>query len=132
VSEFDEPVELLQSARMFDVIRRCRQADFVIVEGPALESVADSLVLAGLVEGVVLVADAHHGTRAGIALARNHIEQVGGEVLGGVLNRVRGGKAIGAIGSTRGERLPAGIDGDGFDGRTDGGSSRSTGTTVRV
>jgi capsular exopolysaccharide synthesis family protein len=87
-SEVDEPAELLQSDRMFEVIRGCRQADFVIIDGPPIEPVADSLVLADLVDGVLLVADAQEGTGAGVSRARHQLEQVGGIILGGVLNRV--------------------------------------------
>jgi polysaccharide biosynthesis transport protein len=100
----DEPVELLQSDRMFEVIRACRQADFVIVDGPPIEPVADSLVLADLVDGVLLVADAR-GTRAGVSNARQQLEQVGGSILGGVLNRVpesRTPEAYGAYEQRRG------------------------------
>lgn len=131
VSEIDEPVELLQSAKMFEVIRRCRQADFVIVEGPPLESVADSLVLAGLVDGVVIVADAHHGTRAGAGLARHQIEQVGGTVLGGVLNRMRGGKSLGTT-HARDDRIQPGVERSGDADVSEDGSTRSPGPTVRV
>jgi succinoglycan biosynthesis transport protein ExoP len=88
VTGVDEPVELLQSDRMFEVIRSCRQADFVILDGPPIEPVADSLVLADLVDGVLLVTDAQEGTRAGVSRTRLQVEQVGGNILGGVLNRV--------------------------------------------
>ena len=98
VAEIHEPVELLQSARMFEVIRRCRQADFVIIEGPSLEPVADSLVLADLVDGVIVVADAKWGTRASLAQARHQLQQVGARVIGGVLNRARGGRTLDAYG----------------------------------
>jgi capsular exopolysaccharide synthesis family protein len=91
-SEVDEPAELLQSDRMFEVIRGCRQADFVIIDGPPIEPVADSLVLADLVDGVLLVADAQEGTGAGVSRARHQLEQVGGTILGGVLNRVHESK----------------------------------------
>jgi capsular exopolysaccharide synthesis family protein len=87
-SDVDEPAELLQSDRMFEVIRGCRQADFVVIDGPPIEPVADSLVLADLVDGVLLVADAQEGTGAGVSRARHQLEQVGGNILGGVLNRV--------------------------------------------
>lgn len=90
VSTLKEPVELLQSGRMAEVIRRCRQADFVILDSPPIEPVADALVLAGLVEGVLFVADARLGTRAAVAGARHQLEQVGGTILGGVLNGTDG------------------------------------------
>ena len=98
-SAVDEPAELLQSDRMFEVIRGCRQADFVIVDGPPVEPVADSLVLADLVDGVLFVADAQDGTRGGVTRARHQLEQVGGIILGGVLNRVHESRTPSAYGA---------------------------------
>jgi succinoglycan biosynthesis transport protein ExoP len=98
-SGVEEPAELLQSDRMFEVIRGCRQADFVIIDGPPIEPVADSLVLADLVDGVLLVADAQEGTRAGVSRARHQLEQVGGTILGGVLNRMHESRTPNAYGA---------------------------------
>jgi capsular exopolysaccharide synthesis family protein len=98
-SGVDEPAELLQSDRMFEVIRGCRQADFVIIDGPPIEPVADSLLLANLVEGVLLVADAQEGTRGGVSRSRHQLEQVGGNVLGGILNRAHESKTPNAYGT---------------------------------
>lgn len=98
-SAVDEPAELLQSDRMFEVIRGCRQADFVIVDGPPVEPVADSLVLADLVDGVLFVADAQEGTQEGVTRARHQLEQVGGTILGGVLNRVHESRTPSAYGA---------------------------------
>ena len=89
-TEVDEPVELLQSDRMREVLERCREADFVLIDGPPILAMADSLVLAGLVDGVLLVIDARNATRSGVAEPRHQIEQVGGRIVGGVLNRVEG------------------------------------------
>ncbi len=88
VAGVEEPVELLQSDRMREVIERCEEADFVVVDGPPILAMADSLVLAGMVDGVLLVIDARSATRAGVAEPRHQIEQVGGRIVGGVLNRV--------------------------------------------
>lgn len=90
VTDVDEPVELLQSDRMREVIEGCGQADFVLIDGPPILSMADSLVLAGMVDGVLLVIDARSATRAGVAEPRHRIEHVGGRIIGGVLNRVEG------------------------------------------
>ncbi len=95
----DEPAELLQSDRMFEVIRGCRQADFVIIDGPPIEPVADSLVLADLVDAVLLVADAQEGTRGGVARSRHQLEQVGGIILGGILTRVHESRTPNAYGA---------------------------------
>jgi receptor protein-tyrosine kinase len=88
VTADDEPVELLQSDRMVDVIRGCRQADVVIVDAPPIGPVADALMLVDLLDAVILVADAQEGTRARVAEARHQLAQVGGNILGGVLNRI--------------------------------------------
>jgi capsular exopolysaccharide synthesis family protein len=89
VIDVDEPVELLQSDRMREVIEGC-EADFVLVDGPPILPVADSLVLAGMVDGVLLVIDARNATGARVADPRHQIQQVGGRIIGGVLNRVHG------------------------------------------
>src|SRR6266480_3817889 len=84
----DEPVELLQSDRMDEVLKECCRSDFVLVDGPPIFPVADSLVLADLVDGVLFVTDAQSSTQASVAQSRRQIQQVGGRILGGVLNRV--------------------------------------------
>jgi len=88
VDAVDEPVELLQSDRMGDVLQECCRSDFVIVDGPPIFPVADSLVLADLVDGVLFVTDAQSSTQASVAQSRRQIHQVGGRILGGILNRV--------------------------------------------
>jgi len=90
VDEVEEPVELLQSDRMREVIERCGEADFVVIDGPPVLAMADSLVLAGMVDGVLFVMDARSATRTGVAEPRHQIEQVGGRIVGGVVNRVEG------------------------------------------
>ena len=84
----DEPVELLQSDRMGEVLQECCRSDFVIIDGPPIFPVADSLVLADLVDGVLFVTDAQSSTQASVAQSRRQIHQVGGRILGGILNRV--------------------------------------------
>jgi capsular exopolysaccharide synthesis family protein len=88
VDAVDEPVELLQSDRMGEVLQECCRSDFVVVDGPPIFPVADSLVLADLVDGVLFVTDAQTSTQASVAQSRRQIHQVGGRILGGILNRV--------------------------------------------
>ncbi len=104
VTADDEPVELLQSDRMVDVIRGCRQADVVIVDAPPIGPVADSLMLVDLLDAVILVADAQEGTRARVAEARHQLAQVGGTILGGVLNRIPESMTQPTYGSYNGRR----------------------------
>lgn len=111
VTADDEPVELLQSDRMVDVIRGCRQADVVLVDAPPIGPVADSLMLVDLLDGVILVADAQEGTRARVAEARHQVAQVGGTILGGVLNRIPESMTQPTYGSYNGRRTVNRYDG---------------------
>ncbi|HEU4527260.1 MAG TPA: polysaccharide biosynthesis tyrosine autokinase [Actinomycetota bacterium] len=81
-----EPVELIQSDKMLDVIARCAEADFVIIDGSPILTVADSLVLSTMVDAVLFVADAQTGRRGAIAQARYMLRQVDARVVGGVMN----------------------------------------------
>ena len=85
-----EPVELVQSDRMLDVIARCAENAFVIIDGSPILTVADSLVIATMVDAVLFVADAQNGRRASIAQSRYQLRQVDARVVGGVLNGVDG------------------------------------------
>jgi receptor protein-tyrosine kinase len=111
VTADDEPVELLQSDRMVDVIRGCRQADVVIVDAPPIGPVADSLMLVDLLDAVIVVADAQEGTRAQVAEARHQLAQVGGNILGGVLNRIPESMTQPTYGSYNGRRTVNRYDG---------------------
>ena len=93
VAGIAEPVELIQSDKMLDVIARCAESDFVIIDGSPILAVADSLVIATMVDAVLFVADAQSGRRAAIAQARYQLRQVDARVVGGVLNGVDGWKA---------------------------------------
>jgi capsular exopolysaccharide synthesis family protein len=86
VAGIAEPVELIQSDKMLDVIARCAEADFVIIDGSPTLTVADSLVLSTMVDAVLFVADAQSGRRAAIAQARYMLRQVDARVVGGVMN----------------------------------------------
>ena len=86
VAGIAEPVELIQSDKMLDVIARCAEADFVIIDGSPILTVADSLVLSTMVDAVLFVADAQSGRRAAIAQARYMLRQVDARVVGGVMN----------------------------------------------
>ena len=80
-----EPVELLQSNRMLEILVQCSAADFVLIDGAPILGIADSLVLAEMVDGIIFVADAQKGNRAAVSQARDQLRQVRGRVLGGVL-----------------------------------------------
>jgi capsular polysaccharide biosynthesis protein len=63
--------------------------DFVVVEAPPVLDSAECLALAPLVDGVLVVAAVRSTTRDDVALARQQLDQVGAEVVGGVLSNAR-------------------------------------------
>lgn len=91
--------------------------DVVVVDSPPVLTVADSNLLAPLVDGVVIVVDASKTRRPQLALTLRSIESAGGRVLGIVLNKVKASKhrltyydeATPSVQSRR--RRPATVDG---------------------
>ncbi|MFQ5777054.1 MAG: GumC family protein [Terriglobia bacterium] len=83
------PAELLSSERMRDLIQMAMaDYNFVLLDSPPLLSVADSRVLATLVEGVVLVVQGGSTPRRSIQRAQRLAVEVGATLLGAVLNNV--------------------------------------------
>ena len=81
------PAELLGSKRMEYVLKTIRrQADMVIVDSPPVLAVTDAAVLAPKADGVLLVARMHKTARDAVRHAAEALQQVGGEVVGVVLN----------------------------------------------
>jgi capsular exopolysaccharide synthesis family protein len=77
-----------------DAMRRLLEAqreafDFIILDCPPALAAADALTLAPLVDAVLVVADSGSTSRSAVARLREELEQVGGTVLGAVLNRDR-------------------------------------------
>jgi capsular exopolysaccharide synthesis family protein len=83
------PAEALQSGRMRALLEEARdRADLVLLDGPPLLPVADSLALATSVDGVLLVVDGQRTKREALVQARGAIDQIGANLLGVVLNNV--------------------------------------------
>lgn len=83
------PTEILQARVTKDFISRLRQSyDMVVIDAPPLLPVADAAVLASIADGCLLVARHNKTTtdQASDAIARLH--QVGGRLLGVVVNMV--------------------------------------------
>ena len=91
------PTELLQSEGMGELLADLRDvSDFVIIDTSPILPVADALVLAPLVDGVLLVADASITTRSAVTHTRELLDQVDAPLVGAVFNdydpaRDRGG-----------------------------------------
>jgi polysaccharide biosynthesis transport protein len=88
------PAELLGSEAMSSLLRDLREvADFVLLDSPPVLAASDALILAGMADGVVVVADAGSTTRPMLALTRQQLEQVGSRIVGGIYNMFDPSKA---------------------------------------
>ena len=82
------PTELLESEALRVLLSYLREAsDCVLIDAPPYLDVADAAVLAGLSDGVLLMADARNTQRDAILETRQRLDQAGARVLGAVLNR---------------------------------------------
>ncbi len=84
------PAELLGTTYMKELVEEaCKKYDHVIIDGPPVLLVSDSLVLSTQVDGVILVTRAAANTKGALKRAREQLGNVGARVLGGVLNGVQ-------------------------------------------
>jgi non-specific protein-tyrosine kinase len=82
------PSELLDSARMIEVIEDLKQrADIVIFDSPPVLSVADATILAAKMDGVLLVVDSGYTRRGTAKRAKEILQGIGASVVGVVVNR---------------------------------------------
>jgi tyrosine-protein kinase len=85
-----EVTALLGSASMRRLLEsQAKIFDFVILDCPPVLVAADALALAPLVDAVLVVADRPSTDRHTVVRVREQLEQVGGRVIGAVLNRDR-------------------------------------------
>jgi capsular exopolysaccharide synthesis family protein len=85
-----QPSTLLNSDVMRDFLKEQRDlVDFVILDSPPIEVVADSLALAPLVDAVLVVADAKTTDREALGQVRDQFDRIGANVVGTVLTRSR-------------------------------------------
>jgi len=84
------PAELVGSQRMAALMRQLRgEFDFVILDSPPVLPVTDALLLAHLADAVVFVMNGQKSSpRDLVRRARDQLVQVGGNVIGVVVNKV--------------------------------------------
>jgi polysaccharide biosynthesis transport protein len=83
------PSELLSSDRMQTLLREAMaEYEFVLVDAPPLLNIADGRILATMVEGAILVVKGGFTPRELAQRAQLHIRDVGGRLIGVVLNDV--------------------------------------------
>ncbi|MBI2862845.1 MAG: CpsD/CapB family tyrosine-protein kinase [Chloroflexi bacterium] len=84
------PAELLASRRMDALIQRLKeQADLVLFDAPPVIAVTDAAILAGKVDGVLLILAVGKTKREHANRAKAALERVNARLLGAVLNDVR-------------------------------------------
>ena len=87
------PSELLGSQRMAMLVERLKEeADVILFDSPPALAVADASVLATQTDGVLLVVDAGRTRRNAAKEAAGRLSQVGANVVGVALNRLRPGR----------------------------------------
>lgn len=83
------PAELLSSSVFRDLLGACKgEYDRVVVDTPPVLTVADAAAIAAMADGVLLVVEAGITRLEDLAEAKQVLEQVGGRVLGVVLNKL--------------------------------------------
>jgi len=87
------PSELLGSQRMARLVEQLKkEADVIVFDSPPSLAVADASVLATQADGVLIVADAGHTRRKMAREAVERFRQVGANLLGVALNRLKSGR----------------------------------------
>jgi len=84
------PVELLNSKSFVHLLELLRERyDHIVMDSPPLVGFADALVLSRLVDGTILVLRNQQTPKPAAKYARDRLFQVGGNILGVVVNDVR-------------------------------------------
>jgi tyrosine-protein kinase len=82
------PSALMDSEAMREFLKEQRDLfDFIVLDCPPALVVADALALAPLTDAVLVVADARESDRDAVSRLKEEVEQVGGRIIGAVLNR---------------------------------------------
>jgi succinoglycan biosynthesis transport protein ExoP len=82
------PSALMDADPMRQFLKEQRdQFDYIILDCPPALVVADALALAPLADAILVVADARESDRELVSRMREELEQVGGRIVGAVLNR---------------------------------------------
>ena len=89
------PAELLNSQDMIKLMAELRRKfDFVLFDSPPVLPIADAMLLADKVDGVLLVYEAGKTARSALLRTKSQIESAGGKIIGIVLNHIKPGTEI--------------------------------------
>lgn len=87
----DSSPEILSSTRMKAIINLLSEKAFVIIDGPAVLTSSESVILANKSDGILVVIDARHTTASKLNLSLEMLTWVNTNILGVVLNQVSKG-----------------------------------------
>ena len=91
--ETERPAELLQDEPLRRLLEEQRErVDVVIIDSSPVLAVADTLSLASLADGVVMVVDSTSTTRQTLREAAEQLDQVGARIIGVVVNKAQPSK----------------------------------------
>jgi capsular exopolysaccharide synthesis family protein len=83
------PAELVGSDRMAEICTELsKNFDHIVIDSPPVLAVTDATIMAGLVDGVVLIAESGRTHRAALMRTRAILENAGARILGVVLNKL--------------------------------------------
>ncbi|MFH1239545.1 MAG: GNVR domain-containing protein [bacterium] len=86
------PAELLGSSHIQNLIGELKKRfDIILLDSPPVLPIADAILLASLVDGIVLVYEAGKTARSALLRAKVQLESGGGKIIGIVLNHIRSG-----------------------------------------
>ncbi len=84
------PAELLGSQKMKELVEQIEnKADYIIYDGVPIIAVSDSVIMAQLVDGVLLVVSLGVTPRGVAVTSKEQLEQVGANILGVVANNIK-------------------------------------------
>jgi succinoglycan biosynthesis transport protein ExoP len=84
------PTELLNSAKMMDTMAQLKEHyEYIVIDSPPVLPVSDSLLLAKMTDGVVIVADASATPRHQVKAACARLEYARAKILGIILNKIK-------------------------------------------
>jgi capsular exopolysaccharide synthesis family protein len=94
------PAELISSRRMRDLLKVVgKYYDHVIIDSPPYQGFAELLVLAHMVDGTILITVEGETPREGVSHFRKSLLNIGGNILGSIMNKTGRKKGYGTYGS---------------------------------
>jgi succinoglycan biosynthesis transport protein ExoP len=84
------PTELLNSAKMMETMAQLKEHyEYIVIDSPPVLPVSDSLLLAKMTDGVVIVADGSSTPRHQVKAACARLEYARAKILGTILNKIK-------------------------------------------